>query len=147
MRGAPVALTNGDILVPIYRSMYSKLGHVSMTAISADGGKTWHEGYVPNTPGGELNEWVALEVEPGRLIGFHRDEHQQTRGFFWKTESSDWGRTWSDPVLTNVRSTLSASPPHLDLHGQTVVLTYSDARMVSVSMLTTSDPDFLEWDL
>ena len=147
VRGAPVALSNGDILVPIYRSMFSRLGHVSMTAISDDGGLTWRTGYVPNTPGGELNEWVALEVEPGRLIGVHRDEHEETRGWFWKTESLDWGRTWSHPVRTNVRSKLSASPPHLDLHGETVVLTYSEARMVSVSMVTTSDPELLEWDL
>ena len=147
VRGAPVALSNGDILVPIYRSMFSRLGHVSMTAISADGGVTWHDGYVPNTRGGELNEWVAREVEPGRLIGLHRDEHEETRGFFWKTESRDWGRTWSHPVRTNVRSTLSASPPHLDLHGKSAVMTYSGERMVSVSMATTSDPDYLVWDL
>ena len=46
-----------------------------------------------------------------------------------------------------VRSGLSASPPHLRHHGDTVVLTYSDARMVSISMATTADPDYVEWDL
>ena len=147
VRGAPVPLSNGDILVPIYGSTHSRLGDVSMTAISSDGGKTWAEGYIPNTTSGKLNEWVALEVEPGRLIGLHRDEHEHTLGFFWQTESQDWGRTWTKPVQTNVRSTVSASPPHLGIHGAKVVLTYSDARMHSVSMVTAADQNYSRWDI
>ncbi len=147
-RAAPLALSNGEILVPIYRSMFSAKGHQSIAALSGDGGRTWQNVLVPNAPGQELNEWAVLEVEPGRIIGLHRDECEQTRGCFWKTESQDGGRTWSEPVQTNVRDARrSSSPPQLDFHGNRVVLTYADARMVSVSMVSTTDADFADWDL
>lgn len=147
-RAAPLALSNGEILVPIYRSMFSAQGHQSIAAVSGDGGCSWQNVFVPNAPGGELNEWAVLEVEPGRIIGLHRDECESTRGCFWKTESQDWGRTWSAPLRTNVRDARrSSSPPQLDFHGGRVVLTYADARMVSVSMVSTTDADFVRWDL
>ena len=147
VRGALISLSNGDLLVPIYRSMYSENGHVSMTAISEDNGSTWQDGYIQNTTTGELNEWVALEVRPGKIIGLHREESEINRGFFWKTESEDWGRTWNTPQVTNVRSDFSPSPPQLDFHGGRVILTYADSRSLSVSMVTTDDPDYLNWDL
>ena len=146
-RGAPLAMSNGQILVPIYRSMFSKEGHQAIAAISEDGGRTWRNYLVPNTPAEEMNEWAVLEVEPGRIIGLHRDEEEQTRGYFWKTESRDWGRTWSGPARTNVCDTRSSSPPQLDFHGNRVVLTYADERMVSVSMVSTEDPDFVHWEV
>ncbi len=146
-RGAPVALSNGDILVPIYRSMFSKDGHVPMAAISSDGGKSWQVVFLPNAPGDELNEWSAYEVEPGRIIGIHRDEAEATRGTLWKTESLDFARTWTKPAATNVRTELSSAPAQLAMHGQTPVLTYAESRMVSVAMVATRDPDYLEWDV
>ena len=147
-RCAPIAMSNGEILVPIYRSMYSEQGHQGIAAVSSDNGATWQNYLVPNAPGEELNEWSALEVEPGRIIGLHRDECEATRGCYWKTESSDWGRTWTQPAQTNVRETTRhASPPQLDFHGNRVVLTYSDARMCCVSMASTTDPDFVHWNV
>ena len=145
-RGAPLLMSNGAILVPIYRSMYSDSGHQSIAAVSEDGGGSWSNYYVPNTPNGEANEWAVLEVEPGRIIGLHRVEGDND-GYFWKTESRDWGRNWTAPLRTNVRDATSSSPPQLDLHGQRVVLTFADRRMVSVSMVTTEDPSFITWDL
>ncbi len=68
-------------------------------------------------------------------------------GYFWKTESRDAGRTWDPPRKTNVRSQRHPSPPHIDMHGKTPLLTYADRRMVSVSMVTPGDSDFLNWDL
>ena len=146
-RSAVIAMSNGEILAPIYRSMFSKEGHQGIAAISSDHGATWKNYLVPNAPSGELNEWSVLEVEPGRIIGLHRDEDQEDRGWFWKTESNDWGRTWAEPVRTNVRSAKSSSPPQLDFHGDRVVLTYADARMVSVAMVSTTDPDYESWDV
>lgn len=147
LRAAPVLMSNGDILVPIYRSMFSDKGHVCMTSISSDGGKTWDIGYVPNAPGDELNEWGAMEVEPGRIIGLHRDEAEATRGSYWITESHDFGRSWTDPAKSNVRCGFAAASPHLGRHGNKVVLTYAEDRMVSVAMVTTDDPDYLQWDV
>ncbi len=146
-RAAPLVMSNGEILVPIYRSMFSDLGHQSIAAVSGDDGRTWANHHVPNAPGDGLNEWAVLEVDPGRVIGLHRDEHATSRGYFWKTESHDWGRSWTAPVRTNVRDARSSSPPQLDFHGDRVVLTYADARMLSVSMVSTTDPDYARWDL
>ena len=144
VRCAPILMSNGDILVPIYRSMYSELGHVPMSSISTDNGETWKVDYLQNAPSNELNEWCALEIEPGKLIGIHRDEGSN---YFWKTESSDYGRTWTTPKKTNIKLQNSPSPPTLNLHRGKVVLTYSDMRMKSVSMITTSDNRYLNWDV
>lgn len=147
-RGEPVEMSNGQIFVPIYRSMYHKDGLQSIAAVSGDGGRTWQNHLVPNASAKESNEWSALEVEPGRIIGLLRDECPATRGLLWKTESHDFGRTWMIPIATNVRdSTSTASPPQLGFHGDRVVLTYSDARQVSVSMVTTDDPEFVQWNV
>lgn len=147
-RCAVIAMSNGELLAPIYRSMYSKEGHQGIAAVSSDNGTTWQNQLVPNAPGEELNEWAVLEAEPGRIIGLHRDECQATRGCYWKTESRDWAKTWTQPVKTNVHDTTRcASPPQLDFHGDRVVLTYSDARMRSVSMVSTTDADFIDWDV
>ena len=147
-RAAVVAMSNGEILAPIYRSMFSELGHQAIAAVSSDGGQTWKNFLIPNAPGDELNEWAAIEVEPGRIVGIHRDQAKDTMDRFWKTETHDFGRTWTKPVLTNVRQGLMRpSPPQLDFHGNRVVMTYADTRMVSVAMVSTTDPDFVHWDV
>jgi len=141
-RAAPLALSSGDILIPFYRAP----GNGSLAALSADGGKTWQVASVPDTKGFLGDEWSALEVEKGRLVGIIRNSGAAD-GYFWKTESRDNGRTWAVPVKTNVRDARSTSPAHLDFHGKTPVLTYADRRMVSVSMVTTRDAEFRTWDL
>lgn len=141
-RAAPIALASGDILIPIYRAP----GNGSIAATSGDGGKTWQLAPVPDVPGFLGDEWSALEVEKGRVVGIIRNSGAAD-GYFWKTESRDGGRTWQKPVRTNVRDARSTSPAHLDWHGKTPVLTYADRRMVSVSMVTTADPEFCTWDL
>jgi hypothetical protein len=101
---------------------------------------------VPGTGAFVGDEWVVDEVDKGRIIGIIR-ENGIRDGFFWKTESRDGGRTWETAARTNVRDARSTSPAHLDSHGKTPLLTYADRRMVSVSMVTTNDADFLHWDL
>ncbi|MBN1417283.1 MAG: exo-alpha-sialidase [Planctomycetes bacterium] len=142
-RSAPIALASGDILVPIYRAP----GNGSVAAISGDGGRTWRAVSLPDGEGYVGDEWDVLEVEPRRLIGIHRNNHKETDGTFWKTESTDGGRTWKKPVRTNIASARHPSPPNIGLHGEAVVLTYADRRMVSVSMVTTKDPAFIRWDI
>lgn len=141
-RDAPVALSSGDILLPFYKAP----GNGSLAARSADGGKSWAISHVPDTDGFVGDEWGVLEVEKGRIVGVIRNNGPRD-GHFWKTESRDGGRTWDVPVKTNVRDARSTSPAHLDFHGKTPVLTYADHRMVSISMVTTDDPDFRRWDL
>jgi len=142
-RSAPIALSNGDILVPIYRAP----GNGSLAVLSGDGGRTWKTISLPDAEGYVGDEWDVLEVEPRRLIGLHRNNHKDTDGTFWKTESADAGRTWSKPLRTNVVSARHPSPPNIGFHGKTVVLTYADRRMVSVSMVTATDPAFSRWNI
>ena len=141
-RGAAIALSNGDILLPIYKAP----GNGSVAARSGDGGKTWTRAGVPDTDGFIGDEWVVQQLSDGRIIGLIRNNKSRD-GYFWKTESRDSGLTWDVPSKTNVQSDRAPSPPHLDFHGGTPVLTYADRRMVSVSMVITGDPAFLQWDL
>lgn len=141
-RGAPIVLASGDLLIPIYKAP----GNGSIAARSSDGGKTWELSELANSKNFVGDEWVVLEFEPGRIVGIIR-ENRVRDGYFWKTESRDGGRTWDTPAKTNVRDARSTSPAHLDRHGSTPVLTYADRRMISVSMVTTEDTDFLRWDI
>lgn len=141
-RAAPLALASGEILIPIYKAP----GSGAIAALSADGGNTWRLSSVPDVPGFLGDEWSVLEVERGRVVGILRNSGARD-GYFWKTESRDGGRTWEKPVRTNVRDARSTSPAHLDWHGKTPVLTYADRREVSVSMVTTKDPEFCAWDV
>lgn len=141
-RAAPLALASGDILIPIYKAP----GNGAIAALSSDGGKTWRLSLVPDVPGFLGDEWSVVEIERGRLVGILRNSGARD-GYFWKTESRDGGRTWQNPVRTNVRDARSTSPAHLDFHGKTPVLTYADRREVSVSMVTTNDPEFRTWDV
>ncbi len=57
-RGAPLALSSGDILVPIYHAR----GRDSIAALSSDGGKTWKVVSVPDVEQFGCDEWTVLEV-------------------------------------------------------------------------------------
>lgn len=141
-RGAPIVLASGNLLIPIYKAP----GNGSIAARSSDGGKTWEFSEIANSQNFVGDEWVALEVEPGRIVGIIR-ENRVRDGYFWKSESRDGGRKWDAAVKTNVRDARSTSPAHLDWHGKKPILTYADRRMISVSMVTTDDPSFRNWDV
>ncbi|NLF72198.1 MAG: exo-alpha-sialidase [Candidatus Anammoximicrobium sp.] len=142
-KSAAVTLSNGHLLLPYYIAP----GSGALAALSADSGATWSTVRIPDTEGFVGDEWDVLEVEPGRLVGIFRNSHPKTDGTFWKSESRDGGRTWSAPRPTNVRSQRHPSPAQITRQNGAVTLIYADRRMVSVSAVTTSDPDFLRWDL
>ncbi|HVW36143.1 MAG TPA: hypothetical protein VHB99_02520, partial [Pirellulales bacterium] len=68
-------------------------------------------------------------------------------GIFWVTESRAGGQSWSTPKPTNVRSTRHPSPAHFFRQGKAPTMIYADRRMVAVSAVRTSDPEFLRWDV
>jgi Neuraminidase (sialidase) len=142
-RAAAVVLHDGVLLLPLYVAP----GNGAVAARSTDNGRTWQAARVPDTEGFTGDEWDALEVEPGRLVGILRNNHARSDGTFWKTESRDGGRSWAVPRPTNVRSLRYSSPPQIVRQGRSVLLIHSDRRMVSVSAVRTSDPDYLKWDL
>lgn len=142
-KSAAVPLADGSLLLPFYVAP----GNGSLAARSTDLGATWQVARVPDTDGFLGDEWDVVEATPGRVIGIIRNSHRTTDGTFWKTESRDGGRTWSVPQRTNVRSERHPSPAQITRHGGTPLLVYADRRMVSVSMVRTSDPNFLRWDV
>jgi photosystem II stability/assembly factor-like uncharacterized protein len=142
-RAAAVALANGELVLPYYIAP----GSGALAARSTDNGLTWTTVRIPDVTGFVGDEWDALEVEPGRLVGIFRNSHPQSDGTFWKAESRDGGRNWTSPQPTNIRSLRYASPPQIVRQSDRPTVIYSDRRMVSVSAVTTRDPDFLRWDV
>jgi hypothetical protein len=142
-RAAAVALADGALLLPYYIAP----GSGSLAARSSDQGRTWTTVRIPDTEGFVGDEWDASEVSTGRILGIIRNSHATTDGVFWLTESRDSGRSWSLPKRTNVQSRRAPSLPQLCLQNRTPTLLFADRRMVSVSAVRTSDPQFLTWDL
>lgn len=142
-RAGAVVLHDGSLLLPLYLAP----GSGAIAARSTDNGRTWQGVRVPDADGFVGDEWDLLEIEPGRLIGILRNNQPASDGTFWKTESRDGGRSWAVPRATNVQSKRFPSPPQIVRHGQTVMLIYADRRMVSVSAVRTTDPEFLRWDV
>ena len=142
-RAAAVPLSNNDLVLPYYVAP----GNGALAAVSHDLGRTWKTVRVPDAEGFVGDEWDLVEIEPGRLVGIFRNNHRRRQGFFWKSESRDGGRTWSVPKPTNVQSRRAPSPAQITMHGSAPTLVFADRRMVSVSAVTTNDPDFLRWDV
>ena len=142
-RAAVVRLSTGELVMPFYRGG----GEIALAGISTDGGSRWDVVEVPNAPGYMGDEWDLCELADGRLIGILRNNAPQGGGWFYKTQSTDRGRTWSTPVKTNLRDRRATSPAQIFLHEGRPVVLYSDARMVSVVMAISDDPNFVEWQV
>jgi hypothetical protein len=142
-KAAALVLSKDRLLLPYYIAP----GSGALAGLSADNGKTWRAARLPDADGFVGDEWDALELEPGRIIGILRNNHPKGDGTFWRTESKDGGTTWAVPRRTNVRSRRFASPAHFFRQGKTPTLIYADRRMVSVSAVRTRDPEFLRWDV
>lgn len=142
-RGAVVKLSTGELLLPIYRAQ----GNGSLCARSEDNGKTWQVVELADAESYVGDEWSLAEVAPGRVVGIHRNNHATRDGFLWRTESTDGGKTWSAAKRTNVQSQRHPAPAQLLMHDGKPVLAYADRRMVSLSLVSTDDPELLNWDV
>jgi Neuraminidase (sialidase) len=86
-------------------------------AVSLDYGLTWKEiGIVPLPEGmtvENFHEPHVYEAEDGRLVGLirHQDPHGYSDLRIYQTESTDGGKTWSVPVLTEALKTTWISSP------------------------------------
>ncbi|MFV1969008.1 MAG: sialidase family protein [Pirellulaceae bacterium] len=142
-RAAAVELSDGSILLPFYKAP----GNGSLAARSTDAGTTWQTVEIPNREKFTGDEWDVLEVEAGRLIGILRNNFPEWKGYFWVTESGDFGETWSVPLRTNLLSKRYPSPAEITLQNGKPTVIYPDRRMVSVAAATTSDPKFVTWNI
>jgi hypothetical protein len=141
-RAAACPLADGTLLLPYYVAT----GNGALAALSKDNGDTWKTVRVPDAEGFVGDEWDALEVARGHVVGILRNSHPKTDGTVWVTESRDGGRTWSVPEKTNVQSQRHPSPAQLTRHGKTPTLAYADWRMVSLSAVRPAGDGFRRWD-
>jgi hypothetical protein len=136
-------LSDGSLLLPYYRAP----GDQTLAARSTDGGKTWTTVEIDNFDGFVGDEWDALEVSPGRIIGIIRNSAPGRDGYFWMTESLDFGQTWSVAKRTNLRSERHPSPAEITMQRGKPTVIYPNRRMESVAAATTNDPTFVTWDV
>ena len=103
VRQPVVVLDNGEWLIPIFycRTQPGEkwVGNddISAVKISADQGKTWQEFIVPNSVG-----CVHMNVEKladGSLLALYRSRWAD---FIYRSESRDNGRSWSEPLATDL---------------------------------------------
>ena len=95
----PFRMTNGEVIVPIYSEEEWSSGFyisdddlATVTAYPSDDATTW-----PRSLGGMIQP-ATVELEPGHLLAMNRSRD----GLIWKTESTDYGKTWTDAVPTNL---------------------------------------------
>ncbi len=93
-----VTLTNGDLLLPVFKCRIAPgekwSGHNDNAGVyrSSDGGKTWHFSEVPGSLGCvHMNIVPVTEIH---LVAFYRSRWAD---FIYRTESNDAGATWQEP--------------------------------------------------
>ena len=151
----PSLLADGT-LIYLGREMYADglVPENSICAIeSRDGGYTWEflsELALPEgTNDQNFHEPHVIGLPDGRLLGAIRAEGNNVPHSFtiYTTISSDGGKSWSEPVCTDV----SGSPPHLMLHSSGALICsygrreepYGEHAMVSYDYGKTWAEDYI----
>ncbi|MEV0996012.1 sialidase family protein [Nonomuraea sp. NPDC050202] len=116
----PIRMSNGEVLLPIYDEASSSSGfYVFSQDLSTWKAYPEDTGAWIRTPEGSIQPTV-VEVEPGRLAAYMRTGDKA----IYKSESTDFGRTWSAPVaepIGNPNSRVAA----LKLDSGKLVLAYN----------------------
>lgn len=92
-----IVLSNGDIMFPLYWQE-EDFRFSTGVGIQKKGSDEWKRyGYLQNP---EFSYWEpnAVEIENGHIIMYLRNN----TGFLHYSESFDYGRTWSEPVQSNI---------------------------------------------
>lgn len=116
----PIRMSNGEVLLPIYDEVNSSSGFY----VFGQDMSTWKSYPEDNanwikTPKSSIQPTVA-EVEPGRLVAYMRTGD----GAIYKSESTDFARTWSAPVAEPIGNPNSRVAVHKLASGN-LVLAYN----------------------
>ena len=117
-------LEDGTVLVPVYGEDTDGNGR-NMVWRSGPGGKAgWRLLPLGNqTKDMNVNETAFLETAPGRVLALSRN----ATGYFTEMWSDDSGRSWSEPLLTDIWA--PHSPPHMiKLRDGRILCTYGYRR-------------------
>ncbi len=144
-RAAAVELSDGSLLVPLYRPSAKDGRCISVRSI--DKGKHWNFTHLPNADSFVGNEWDVTEITPGRLVGLSRNCFREKKSYLWVIESFDFGKSWGIPRRTNLHTGSIPAPAKITVCCGKPLVIYPNQRFVSISAVTTLDPEFLKWDI
>jgi hypothetical protein len=135
-------LEDGTVLVPVYGEDTDGNGR-NMVWHSGPGGKTgWRLLPLGNqTKDMNVNETGFVETQPGRVLALSRN----ASGYFTEMWSDDSGRTWSEPLLTDIWA--PHSPPHMiKLRDGRILCTYGYRRRPMGIRAVLSNDGGETWD-
>lgn len=135
-------LEDGTILVPVYGKDTDGNGRDMVWRSGTDGKTGWR--LLPlgrQAKGMNVGETSFLETEPGRILSLSRN----AAGYFVEMWSDDSGRTWSEPLLTDIWA--PHSPPHLiKLQDGRILCTYGYRRRPMGIRAVLSNDGGETWD-
>ncbi len=103
VRGAPIVLSSGEYLLPVYHETGHDTEKVGADSTSRflrwdTGKRRWLPSGIIKSPRGNIQPAIA-EVAPGRIVAFCRrggGYEAVTDGYIVVSESQDGGRTWAE---------------------------------------------------
>lgn len=130
LRANPVTLFDGTVILPLYGE--NDVG----VLVSKDRAKTWKRyGHLSAQDRAKLTEGSVVEVTPNLLKMYIRDD---LGGPFWKSTSTDGGKTWSAPEVTALQG--GANPPEIRKFSDgTILLLWGNALDKSYHAYTSTD--------
>jgi len=149
VRGRPVALADGDYLLPVYHEAgddTESVGAGSTSVFLRYGPKTrrWTESGRIRSRLGNIQPAV-VEIEPGRLVAYCRrggDYRGRPDGYTVRAESRDGGRTWSEGRDSQFPNP-NAAVDFLGLRNGHLLLVYNDSmsRRTPLTVAISTDGD------
>lgn len=135
-------LANGDLLIGVTRMRMPKnmdwrqaLKHGTeeqTVYISSDKGRRWEGPFaVPGVGRLRLNEGDFAQLDDGTVVCYMREDAEKLSG--WKSISRDGGRTWCEPIRTEMFS-CRGRPSVGRLRSGEVLITYRFCSGVSTSL-------------
>ena len=149
VRNRPIVLGDGSYLLPVYRETGHDPESVGPDSVSLflrhdPKARTWTQSGPIRSPKGNIQPAV-VEVSPGHLIAYCRrggDYNPKTIGYLVRSESTDFGRTWT-PGQDSKFPNPNAAVDFLKLKSSRLLLVYNDSMVdrTPLTLAVSSDVD------